>query len=311
MNNDLTLKSYPAKLLLFGEHTVNLGSKALAVPLFQFSGNWQLKPHLPSGELAKQQMRLPEFAAWLEKLQASGELLCQLDLAAFRQLLSQGLVFESDIPAGYGAGSSGALVAAIFDCFCLEKERLETSLPDLKKALAQMESFFHGTSSGTDPLICYLQKPVLLDGEGVKPATFRKLETFGKFFLLDTGIQRQATPMIEYFLEKSRDVSFRQACQTALLPAVEGAIEAFLAGDEAALFARFHEISEFQLRFLEKMIPPDFRQVWQEGLDGQLFKLKICGAGGGGFLLGFASDFEAMQQTLAGLKILPVVLQPA
>lgn len=308
MNNGLPIKSYPAKLLLFGEHTVNLGSKALAVPLFQFSGKWQLKPHLPTAELASQQMRLPEFAAWLEKMQAAGDLSCRLDLAAFRRLLSQGLVFESDIPAGYGTGSSGALVAAIFDCFCLEKERWVASLPDLKKAMAQMESFFHGTSSGTDPLICYLRKPVLLDGGEVKLTTFGKLSTFGKFFLLDTGIERQATPMIEYFLGKSREAGFMLQCKEAFLPAVEGAIEAFLAGNEPTLFARFREISEFQLRFLEKLIPVDFRQVWQDGLDGQLFKLKICGAGGGGFLLGIAKDFEAAKESLIHYQILPVVL---
>ncbi|NJL74493.1 MAG: hypothetical protein HC892_05070 [Saprospiraceae bacterium] len=34
-------KNYPAKLLLFGEHTLLKGSQGLAVPSAQFSGSWQ------------------------------------------------------------------------------------------------------------------------------------------------------------------------------------------------------------------------------------------------------------------------------
>ncbi len=47
--------SFPAKLLLFGEHTVNLGSHALAVPLPLFSGKWAYAPQLSPSELATKQ----------------------------------------------------------------------------------------------------------------------------------------------------------------------------------------------------------------------------------------------------------------
>ena len=81
--------------------------------------------------------------------------------------LSKGLYFDSSIPKGYGVGSSGALVAAIYDCYALNKitvlENLtRQKLLKLKSVFSEMESFFHGKSSGLDPLNSYLSLPILI-----------------------------------------------------------------------------------------------------------------------------------------------------
>mgnify|MGYP002072809278 CR=1 FL=1 len=313
--DSLVMKTYPAKLLLFGEHTINTGSQALAVPLPLFSARWQFAPHLSKTELTSRQMQLPQFADYLDRLQKRGELLCQLDVMAFREALHKGLIFESDIPTGYGAGSSGALVAAVFGEWTKESidwtrgvEHISPKkLLKLKKVLAQMEAFFHGTSSGTDPLVCFLQHPVLLGGhEGLKLVRLTEVKPAATLFLLDTGMERKATPMIEYFLEKMRQEDFHARCRSELLPAVDHAIEAFLCGGAERLFEEMHRIGAFQLHFLEKLIPENFRPIWQQGLDGNLFKLKVCGAGGGGFLLGIAKDFTETKNRLAEYKLLPV-----
>jgi mevalonate kinase len=303
------MKNYPAKLLLFGEHTVNLSSQALAVPLPLFSGKWALAKHLSSSELAARQMQLPQLAEYLDRLQQRGELLAQLDVEAFRQALAEGLVFESDIPMGYGAGSSGALVAGVLGNWKLGNwEIVDRPILELKKALAQMEAFFHGTSSGTDPLVCFLQKPVLLGGEaGAQIVEIPTSFSTHQIFLLDTGMPRQATPFIEYFLEKMRDEAFAEHCREGLLPSVEAAIAGFLAGNGQLVFEEVHRIGGFQLRNLEALIPEKFRPIWQQGLDGDLFKLKVCGAGGGGFILGITPDFEATKKALAGHKLLAVM----
>ncbi len=311
----MKVKTYPAKLLLFGEHTVNTGSQALALPLPLFSAKWQFAPNLDKGELAVRQMQLPQFADYLEELQKRGELLSRLNLAAFRQALKDGLVFNSDIPGGYGAGSSGALTAAVFETWTeddlswtKEPDRISSEkLLELKKILAQMEAFFHGASSGTDPLVCFLQKPILLRERGeLQLAHLHQVKMPVTLFLLDTGIERRASPLIEYFLEKNRQRDFQTPCRKELLPAVNAAIEAFLLGRGERLFEEIHRISRFQFLFLEKLIPVEFRSVWKEGLDGDLFKLKICGAGGGGFLLGVAKDFQETKNKLAAYKLLPV-----
>ena len=309
------MKTYPAKLLLFGEHTVNTGSQALAVPLTLFSASWQFAPHLSKAELTGRQMQLPRFIDYLDRLQRRKELLCRIDVAAFRQALQQGLIFDSNIPSGYGAGSSGALVAAVFGEWAKDSTDWTRSaehgspkkILELKERLAQMEAFFHGASSGTDPLICFLQEPVLLGGhEGARLIQLPKIPLSTTMFLLDTGIERKATPLIEYFLEKMKDKEFHNRCLNELLPAVDSAIEAFLTANGENLLEEMHRIGDFQLRLLEKMIPEKLRPVWKAGLEGDLFKLKVCGAGGGGFLLGITKDFQQTKKTLAGYKLLPV-----
>ena len=207
---------FPAKLLLFGEHTVNLGSQALAIPLLRFGGSFIFLPQENRDELKERQMDLPEFADFLIQLRAQGNLPTSFQAEKFKTDLAAGLVFESDIPRGYGAGSSGALVAAIFHRY---GKRGGEGLGGLKQLFARMESYFHGTSSGTDPLVCFLQQPVVLSKTTVTESNFSSLT--GQFFLVDTGIQRQATPFIEYFLAQNESAAFREKCSTMLLPAVE------------------------------------------------------------------------------------------
>jgi mevalonate kinase len=78
------------------------------------------------------------------------------------------MYFDSSIPQGYGIGSSGALVAAIYDQYATDKitvlENLtQEKLLKLKKIFGRMESYFHGTSSGLDPLNSYLSIPILIN----------------------------------------------------------------------------------------------------------------------------------------------------
>lgn len=309
------MNSYPAKLLLFGEHTVNVGSKALAAPLPGFSAHWQYRPQLSASELASRQMQLPQFAEYLGQLQQRKELRCQMDITSFRQALQNGLTFESDIPTGYGAGSSGALVAAVFDRWSKDSsdwshgaENFSSDkISDLKTKLAQLESFFHGTSSGTDPLICFLKKPLLLDGDRIQVVNLPVINPDSlQFFLLDTGIERKATPLIEYFLAKMNHEEFEARCQSSLLPAVDEAITSCIKNAPEDLFNAMHQIGAFQLTHLEKLVPDDFKPMWKKGLDGNLFKLKICGAGGGGFLLGLTKDFEVLKKRFPSYRLLQV-----
>ena len=116
------MKKYTSKLLLFGEHSIIKGSQALAMPLFHFSGSWKYATE----DISKKQMNLSTFANHLEELINIDQLLCVLDVKRFKNELSKGLFFKSNIPTGYGVGSSGALCAAVYDTFCDNK--LELSL---------------------------------------------------------------------------------------------------------------------------------------------------------------------------------------
>ena len=279
----------PAKLLLFGEHSVLQHSKALAVPYPRLSGQWR--------QSTKAQEPSP-LLPWVDYLRSSSERASLLNLDAFSNDLEEGWYFASTIPIGYGLGSSGALTAAVWAKYAKE-EIAEWS--ELQQQLGWMESFFHGASSGTDPLICYLQKPVVLSkAAGVQETTLPSFSSTGKYelFLLDTQIPRSTGPLVEGFLANCQKESYLQQILEDYNPVSDQLIQDYLQNDPVSLFQGFRTLSALQWDLFQAMIPETLRAIWQEGLaDGQ-FYLKLCGAGGGGFLLGMRpveSDMGGLQ----------------
>lgn len=272
------MQRYYGKLLLLGEYTILRGSQGLALPLELFGGFWSKKGEDPAPGV------LVEIANYL----VENTFPFDLDILRFRKDVAEGWHFNSDIPFGYGAGSSGALTAGIYDRYVAEKS---VDLSQLKKELGLIEGFFHGASSGIDPLICYLNQSVLLRGKTELEVVENMPDYKDSFFLIDTGISRKTAPLVNIFLEKSKDTNYRDRCDAELIPAVDEAIAAFFANDQESLFEQWHEISFFQYKYFQEMIPAPFRQVWLDGLAGSDYKLKLCGAGGGGFILGMG-DLE-------------------
>lgn len=282
MNNART----PGKLLLFGEYTVLLGSTALALPLPHFFGEWATGTATPGQDLTA-------FTAHLQQLDEEGHLLAPLDTQRFRQEVKAGLYFSSSIPVGYGAGSSGALCAAVYERYAnpaIGKENT-AELHILQQQLAQLESYFHGESSGADPLICYLQRPLLLGQKTVKPATVApQSENRGLFFLVDTGISRRTAPLVQHFKAKCKDEHFRELALRQLATPTTTATYAYLEQNTAQLQRALLQISMAQIDLLSDFIPAAFRTAWAKGLKTHQFYLKLCGAGGGGFLIGYSPD---------------------
>ena len=51
------------------------------------------------------------------------------------------------------------------------------------------------------------------------------------------------------------------------------------------------------------MIPTAFHKVWEKGLQTNDYYLKLCGSGGGGYILGFTKDYTKTQQILKDYKL--------
>jgi mevalonate kinase len=51
------------------------------------------------------------------------------------------------------------------------------------------------------------------------------------------------------------------------------------------------------------MIPDHLVSVWQKGIETNDYYLKLCGSGGGGFILGFTEDYEKAQESLKDYKL--------
>ena len=135
-----------SKILLFGEYGIIEDSKGLSIPYNFFNGALKItENHTP--ESKKSNLILLEFCEFLKDVED-----LNLDLDLFKQHISKGLYFDSSIPRGYGVGSSGALVAAIYDKYSNNKITVLENLTRekllvLKSIFSKMESYFHGTSS--------------------------------------------------------------------------------------------------------------------------------------------------------------------
>lgn len=297
------MNSFYSKVLLFGEYSIIRNSMALAVPYSLFEG----KLTFPRDKNFRIDSELKAFVQYLKNLDSKEELLCSMDLSSFEFDIGQGLFFDSSIPQGYGVGSSGALVASIFKNYQTKDLDTVESLALLKNTFSQLESHFHGSSSGIDPLISYLNSPLLINGsDDFRQVDIPRSEGEGAIFLLNTGRPRRTEPLVNLFLEKCKSEKFSNLCDNVLAPITNNCIEAFLSGDKDSLFEFFRELSDFQFRHFEPMIPNLYNELWENGLKYENFYLKLCGAGGGGFLLGMTKNLKEAMVDLNRFEIRPL-----
>jgi mevalonate kinase len=50
------------------------------------------------------------------------------------------------------------------------------------------------------------------------------------------------------------------------------------------------------------MIPENIFNAWKRGLDTNAYYLKLCGSGGGGYILGFTKDYDKADKMLEGFR---------
>ncbi len=299
-----------SKILLFGEYGIIKDSKGLSIPYNFYNGALKVEQNLDEVAL-KSNQSLNNFALYLQDLQQSHANLVEFDLESLFNDVQRGLYFDSSIPQGYGVGSSGALVAAIYDKYAKNKITvLENLTRDkllvLKSIFGLMESFFHGTSSGLDPLNSYLSLPILINSkDNIEPTGIPSQQVDGKgaVFLIDSGIVGETAPMITIFMEKLKDQGFRHVLKEQFVKHTDACVENFLKGDLKSLFSNTKELSRVVLNHFQPMIPEKFHQIWKQGIDSNDYYLKLCGSGGGGYILGFTPDYEKAKQALKDYKL--------
>lgn len=290
---------FNAKILLFGEYLVLHNSDALLIPLTRYSGKLTFTRALDreNGNMHSNKV-LAEFHNYLIKEYQTESLTDWFDLTQFKHDVDAGLYFNSDIPVGYGVGSSGALVAALFDKYNkFPPEYWKKDLTNLKINLSVLESFFHGKSSGLDPLVSYLNEGLLVQENKIQAVN----PDFSVFhpFLIDTQKSRSTGDLVNLFHEKCLSSAYFNVIQTQLITANNQCIQFLRKGDKERFFSSLKELSVLQFEYFREMILPGYESVWMHGIESGDFYLKLCGAGGGGYLLGFAhnrKDIEQLEQ---------------
>ncbi len=299
-----------SKILLFGEYGIIRDSKGLSIPYNFYNGALKSVDLLDENS-KKSNENLYKFAQYLEELQTIQPRLVTFDIPSLKNDIQNGMYFDSSIPQGYGVGSSGALVAAIYDKYATNKITVLENLTRekllvLKNIFAQMESFFHGKSSGLDPLNSYLSIPILINSKNNIEATGIPTQTAngnGAVFLLDSGIVGETAPMVNLFMENLKDKGFRAMLKNQFVKYTDACVENFLGGDFKSLFNNTKKLSKVVLNNFKPMIPEQFHNIWQKGIDTNDYYLKLCGSGGGGYILGFTQDLEKAKKSLKDYKL--------
>ncbi|MDB4036659.1 mevalonate kinase [Polaribacter sp.] len=295
-----------AKILLFGEYGIIKDSKGLAIPYNAYRGALKTSESLIGKSLESNQ-NLDRFYKYLAALQTD---LVSFNLVSFKKDVENGMYFDSSIPQGYGVGSSGALVASIYDKYAANKTTVLENLTrdkllNLKAIFALMESFFHGKSSGLDPLNSYLSLPILINSKDhLEPAGIpSQKEGKGAVFLLDSEQVGETEPMVNIFMNKMKNEGFRKMISEEFSATTDACIEDFLQGNVKSLFGNVKSLSKIVLTNFKPMIPDAFHKVWEKGIATNDYYLKLCGSGGGGYILGFTEDFSKAQKSLKDYKL--------
>ena len=299
-----------SKILLFGEYGIIRDSKGLSIPYNFYNGALKVSD-LSDAVSLKSNESLQRFASYLEKLQSEQPELVTFDIERLKSDVASGMYFDSSIPQGYGVGSSGALVAAIYDQYANNKITVLENLTRekllvLKTVFGQMESFFHGKSSGLDPLNSYLSIPILINSKDNIEATGIPTQSAtgkGAVFLLDSGIIGETAPMVTIFMENLKDIGFRTMLKNQFTKYTDACVENFLGGDLKSLLSNTKKLSKVVLNNFKPMIPEQFHGIWQQGIDTNDYYLKLCGSGGGGYILGFTEDLEKAKAALKDYKL--------
>lgn len=294
------MKSFYSKLLLFGEYALMFGGKALAVPFTKYRGQLVIKKASLNDN--EKPGIVSDYVEWLKREKVNERLTFSLDVSKMEKDIEEGLFFDSDVPVQYGVGSSGVLCAAVFDRYSNIEKSEKLNLKKLKQDFSLMESYFHGRSSGIDPLVSYLNRPVLMDQKKIYLPDL-DCETQCSVSLIDTGITASTLPLVKIFLEKMNNPVFLDHFNNEFLPANNGAIDAFLQNDPESLFRHLPVITAFQLSFLPEMIPPGYEKKISD-LEHEGIFVKLLGSGGGGYLLAFSQKKASHDNIPGSFKVL-------
>ena len=292
-----TGRRYPSKILLRGEYSLLQGYEALGLPFRRFVAS------LVMPDETKKRISIPGpvnrvlekyYNKWLCRYK---ELKDALDLDRFGADIRKGLHIESDIPARKGIGSSGALCAAIYGNYARNPvstvdSQDQESWRSLRSVFILMESWFHGRSSGFDPLLSYLDRPLWLQGSGkIVGADFQGLIPGEmKVFLADAGPKEETPVLIRRTIKEFRQGFGGPRPGEELGELNNRCISFLMNGNGPAFAGAVKDLSGFQLANMRWLIPGKLREIWARGLAEDSFYLKLCGSGGGGFMLGFSRD---------------------
>ena len=288
---------YYSKVILFGEYSMIFDATALMITLKRFSAQWQFPQSRNRAASLPSNQSLKRFCQYLSENEAFSNL---FDFQTLRRDLDEGLFLASNVPSGYGLGSSGTLVAAVYDRYAIQKT---DDYLQLKTLFGRMESHFHGSSSGIDPLQCYLGKPFKITPNGVELLSDEFLKKDIHICLIDTKIKSNTKPLVNHFKAQRENPEFLNRFQAEYVPCVTSCINSMIEGNKELFFNSLKQLTKGQLEFLRPMVTDNTLDLFTTDYDFN-FGIKISGSGGGGYVLGFTDDVEQASKLLNDYEVI-------
>lgn len=288
---------YYSKVILFGEYSMIFDATALMIPLKRFSAQWQFPLSYNRAASLPSNQSLKRFCQYLSENEALSSL---FDLQALEKDLDEGLFLTSNVPSGYGLGSSGTLVAAVYDRYAIQKT---DDYLQLKALFGKMESHFHGSSSGIDPLQCYLGQPFKITPKGVQLLSDDFLKKDIHICLIDTKIKSNTKPLVNHFKAQRENPEFLNRFQSEYVPCVTSCINSMIEDNKELFFRSLKQLAKGQLDFLRPMVTDNTLDLFTADYDFN-FGVKISGSGGGGYVLGFTDNVDNASDLLKDFEVI-------
>lgn len=292
------MKTINSKILLFGEYSVLNGSKALAIPYGTFNGKLDFDINFQRNESHAESNKVFKY---LFEYIKNNKFIARFNQLSFSEDLNKGLYFNSNIPVGYGLGSSGAVVAALYHEYFTDKP---TKLELIKQDLANIESYFHGSSSGTDPLVSYFNKSILINPDKIIDDFSPNADIV--CFLINSKQARKTDELIKLYHKKNIQ---NPSLSEEINKQTNITIEAYI-NHSPYSYSEIQHLCILQNHFLSDfLVLPETLQNYKT-LFGEMLSLKLCGAGGGGYVLGFTNIlyWNDVKKKLKTLKVEPELI---
>lgn len=288
---------YPSKILLSGEYTVLLGYPAIAIPWLGRYAQWKDK----GSEIDQTLLNFYHFINDHPRLK-DNVLLDELN-----QYIKSGGHLESSIPFGYGLGSSGSFCAAVLDRFgiadvaVVEADSVKKQREIVFNLLKEMENFFHGQSSGLDPMVSYYRCAVQICKGEITFPDINVQDIFVKYglFLVDSNQKRDTQQLVSDFKNSIQNDDYRSKLVNELVPFNQALISSLIENDDDSFCESWKKLSEVSLNVFPGMIPERMNRFWNHGITSESYYCKLCGAGGGGLFLVMVKDEKVFEQQLA------------
>ena len=290
---------YPAKILVLGEYSILLGSDAFAIPLRSHFGEWVFPEYgiEQDSDLKFSHQELIRFFQFLSAPPKAEIFGSRLDLKRMEEELRQGISFRSNIPQQSGLGSSGALVAAIYDRY--RDPSNSSGMEEVRSTLSKLEAYYHSKSSGIDPLVSFVNRPVMI-GKGSPQIMDEPDEGWFKgadLFLIHSGVMGLTKSGVASFWNRvSADQDFNRRMQNSYIPLVNRMVNDMTTTQTRTDGSSWFTLATLQAELFDYLFPPAMKELAAQGLKNGMFALKICGSGGGGFYLAYTSKPEEFRE---------------